>query len=645
MASGEFAIARSVDDADFSVTETRNFTSSDDKNVSSIVMKTADVPEEFQCPIFSNSPYSDILTAIDSLQNSINVFPKCGEADKSNDLMSASSEDLRKQILTAQSMQNSGDTKKLGISAQGILSSVTKLQDLIGKVSTSSETDCYKSEKSKSLIFSINDTFQSIAPLAIDFATKNPTLAPMLAPYLPAVAGAKAISKGISILESALAYAATLDMSIAENRMSVIKNTCAYVKLYRKIEYLNMGRALGLKKINEDFQSKINKSIEIQKAVANSDNRFNSTSPKDIKIAEIQKRSIDFEIKLDRANAELANKKMSDTDLSTCSVVRTVYAMKISGKILADLSELGQIMTKEDQVSFKKTNLESFEAEMNEGQTLKDKSACAKVGQDWLQAQTEALAETKSLLVDYNEQLQMSSTQFQNKMIQSREKKKEADYNAEKNKLKLFYDLSVFEPGEVEKRMRGMPKYLFNGTEGNWYTKLKKNGPIYDLLQNNEDSFQAAMNRFKTNIGKLLNFEYQMFRRDAKGAVPSPASLKAFAFEKNNFAHLTTSYIKKGSDDFRDLCAISSLAITDYVAATDHLVSSEAMCEMIRPVLKEAEVSDTLRKYCQSSRSALTNKPLRPGYVELARTLYGMGGPKEQVEALIQKRNALACDI
>ena len=86
-----------VDREDFSVSETRNFVSYDEKSSSPLVMKTAEVPEEFQCPLFSNSPYTDILTALDGLQNSINVFPKCGGTDKTNDLLSGSSEDLRKK--------------------------------------------------------------------------------------------------------------------------------------------------------------------------------------------------------------------------------------------------------------------------------------------------------------------------------------------------------------------------------------------------------------------------------------------------------------------------------------------------------------------------------------------------------------------
>ncbi len=634
-----------VDRENFSVGETRNFVALDEKGESSVVMKAADVPEEFQCPLFSNSPYADILSALDRLENTINVFPKCGATDKTNDLLSDSSVDLRKKILEAQSLQGKGETRKLGVSAHQIIDSAMKMQDLMGTVTSSSQGDCYKTTESRNLIFSVNDTFQSIAPLALDLATKNPTLAPILAQYLPAVAGAKAVSKGLSILETALKYAPTLDMSISDNRKNVIKNTCSFVKLYRKVEYLNLDRALRIKKINDDFQKKIEKSLKIQSTFAGTLTKGMSisSSPVDTEITKIKVRGDDYRNLLARANEELATQKNTGSEISTCSVVKTIYGMKTSSKLLADLVKVASLLNRENQIAFKKTKLEEFENEMNRPDTLKNANTCAEKGQGWILAQSEALAEMQSILNDYDSQVQMTPLESIAKVKLSREKQKELDIEEDKRKsLFIMDDLSVFEPSELGKRMREMPKYLFNGPDGSLWSKAKKNGPIFDLLHNNEISFQAEMTRFNNNVAKLQTFELDQFLKEGKSA-EKVTTLKKYSDLRNSFPHLSNTFARRGSDDHRDLCNYALMAITAYVFATDHLISSESFCEMATPVLKEAEVSVNLRNYCLSSKTTFLNQPQRAGYLELAKSLFGRGGPMEQVEVIMKKYKDMSC--
>jgi len=639
-----------VDQSNFSVEETREFTSYGGDGASTLKMSVAQVPDEFECPLFSNSPYQDILTALDSLQTSINVFPKCGANEKANDLMSTSSVDLRQKIMEAQSLQAKGETKKLGLSAEQILSGANRLQDLISKVTSSTEGDCYKSPESKKLIFSINDTFQSIAPLALDFAAKNPTLGPILAQYLPVVAGAKAVSKGISVLETALQYVPTLDMSVSENRMAVIKNTCSFMKLYSKIEYLTLDRASRLEKINKDFDSKIKASREIKRSVLESlGGMVLASNPTDAEIIRIKDRTEKNQNLLVRASDELGSQGKGSA-IGACSVIKTVYLMKSASGILTDMVRLAEILQKSDQVAFKKTKLEEYEAEMSKPETLKDVSNCSEMGQEWMNAQKEALAETKAILLEYDNQTQGTVQQSVAKIKISREDKKTADLQANKAKLNIFADLSVFEPGELEKRMRGMPKYLFNGPDGSWFAKLRKNGPVYDLLHDNETSFDAAIDRFRTSVRVLLNFEYTKIMEETMKLKPSPnmargeVAMQRYLREANSFNHLSTQFATVGSYDHREICNKSKLAIKAYVEATDHLLSSEYLCKMIDPVLKEPEVSMWLRRYCQDSKGLVTNSDVKAGFKELARPLFYKGGPKEQIEVIMQKFDKLECE-
>lgn len=637
-----------VDRADFSLEESRQFTSYDDSS-STIKMSLAQVPDEFECPLFSNSPYTDILAALDGLQTSINLFPKCSESDKTGDLMSSSSVELRQKIIEAQSLQEKGETRRLGISAEQILSSATKLQDLIGQVS--SQGNCYKTDESKNLIFSINDTFQSIAPLALDFAAKNPSLGPILSRYLPAVAGARAVSKGISVLEMALKHVPTLNMKDPDNRVAVIKNTCSFMKLYNKVEYITLDRASRLRKINRDFDTKINASREMKRSVIESLGEMTlSTNPTDAEIIQIKDRIEKFQSILSKASDELISEDGKSSDIGICTAIKTVHARNASSGLLTDVVRLAELLQKSEQIDFKKTKLQEYEKQINVKGVLQDSTSCAQIGQEWLMAQKEVLAEGKLLIAGYDNSTEETlSNESAAKVKISREDKKTANLQADKAKLNIFADLSVFEPGELEKRMRGMPKYLFNGTDGGWFQKLKKNGPVYDLLYDNEESFEYALKRFKTSVNYLLNFEYRQALLTAKKEFPMPAQYSTVALERYQkegmrFRYVTTATAPVGSYEHRELCNHSKLAIKAYVEATDQLLSSEYLCKMIEPVLKEQEVSMWLRRYCQDSKSLVGSSIVRAGFKELARPLFVKNGPKRQIESIMRRYDKLECN-
>ena len=87
----------------------------------------------------------------------------------------------------------------------------------------------------------------------------------------------------------ALKYVPTLDMSVQENRIAVIKNACSFMKLYNRIEYLNLDRASRLTRINQDFDRKIQMSREIKKSVIDSLGGLTlSSNPTDTAINQIR---------------------------------------------------------------------------------------------------------------------------------------------------------------------------------------------------------------------------------------------------------------------------------------------------------------------------------------------------------------------
>lgn len=667
-----FSAEEAFESETFSVEEARNFVSAQTAQTTTAKqMSVAQVPDEFDCPLFSNSPYKDILNAIDGLQTSINLIPNCDANDRTSENITQTSGDLRNKILAAKSMQDKGEVKKLGLSAEQILSAASRLQDLVARATSSQNTSCRKPESTKSLVFSMNDTFQSIAPLALDFVAKNPTLSSTLAPYLPVVAGAQAVSKGLSVLEAALKYVPTLDMKTPGNRLAVIKNTCSFMKVYNRIEYLTLDRASKLKKINEDFDSKIKMSDQAKKMMlASLTSQMVASNPEDEAVLQIKDRYEKNQKLMSRASDEFDSNGAAAgsvaTYVSSCSVIKTVYSMRVADDILTDMVKLSELLKREDQVAFKKTKMIEYSAVMKRANTLKDERFCTEMGREWMTASKEALVETKSLL-DYYDTLsqEASSGDSAVKIKIGREDKKTSNLQENKAKLNIFSDLSVFEPGELDKRMQGMPRHLFNGPDRNtqvmdkdgqplgmfatYYQVIKKNGPVYDLLMDNELAFTNALKKFSNAVLHFKAFERKVAMNENNNVMPKTAKSQDEFYKRmdqyqKEFLHINTKYLPAGSYDHKQICDNSKLAIKAYVELTDHLISNEYLCKMIDPVLKEPEVSMWLKRYCRNSKGLVTNVDVIAGYKAVARQLFVAHGPKTQIEMIMQKYDNLKCD-
>ena len=116
--------AREMQFKELSIESTREFTEANSNTGSTSIarkMSLFDMPEEYQCPLFSDSPYADVLGAIDQMQNQLNtVFPNC-ENKVNNDQISAKAGELRTKIFEAQKLQELGQSYKLNATTNSII--------------------------------------------------------------------------------------------------------------------------------------------------------------------------------------------------------------------------------------------------------------------------------------------------------------------------------------------------------------------------------------------------------------------------------------------------------------------------------------------------------------------------------------------
>ncbi len=217
-----------------------------------------EMPPEYECPLFSNSPYTEILTSLDKMQENLNsVFPQC-DMKAQNEKVAQKAVALRNSVFEAKKLQESGQTFKLEMTAQNMVDAAQKIQETLALAAQSQTKVCYRSNQQfRNVVFSINETFQGIAPVVLDMISKNPVLAAKLGPAVKILAGADALSKGLGFVEQIAQDSIMFDMTDQNNRVNTLKNVCQYMKLYRRLDYMRSLKLGQIQSVYSGYQNRI----------------------------------------------------------------------------------------------------------------------------------------------------------------------------------------------------------------------------------------------------------------------------------------------------------------------------------------------------------------------------------------------------
>jgi hypothetical protein len=688
--------------------------SPDLKSTSLAVKMTAfEMPPEYECPLFSNSPYSDMLTALDKMQENLNsVFPQC-ENKTANTKLNETSDLLHKKVLETQSLQETGQTFRLNQNAVSIVDLTRTLQQSLVSVSNIQTKACYRSEAQfRNVIFSINDTFQSLSPLILDLATKNPALSQTLGPALKIFAGADSISKGLSLIEQIAKDSVQFDMTDKDNRINTVKNTCQFMKLYNRLSYLRLSRLGQVQSIHTKFQSEINEMNQKLSQVPKTE-RY-AESSREVLPEMSMPRGAAFPMQLRGGNesgqeyfsmddlkntlpAQQGKIQMSLADfdqakednfpeITRCQIVTSNLHSETMQRELRMIRRISsQYKLRGDDVLSEFDVIHAYQNDLDKAISSGDKKQCTLLGQDWLRKIDHLFVVGRQIIAAYEvQQLDLNGEDFvlkQKTLNKQTEKLKsvESDYN----NLKTMLTYAAFESSEVEKRAKGMPKFLFAGPDKvvsecqnrsadnkcglgekiagiakSYYQEYRNQGPVYELLLNNENYFNDSIQKMKTAMKVIRNFEDQYYGK----AMPSQAFSSAKAYQdfivgqdKHSLLmkHLNSTYLVKGSANHTSICTQAKVVVNEYLKATNHMMSTYGLCEMIKNVLKEPEVSAKLRNYClprsndQDSNLNKLRYQLTGQFSETERSEFYIkkfeSSPKVFVDTLLERMDELGC--
>jgi hypothetical protein len=688
--------AREMQFKELSIESTREFTEANSNAGSTSIarkMSLFEMPEEYQCPLFSDSPYADVLGAIDQMQNQLNtVFPSC-ENKISNEQISVKAGELRNKIFEIQKLQELGQSYKVNSKTESVIQIAQQLQEALSSVALSQTKVCYRSNQQfRNVIFSMNETFQTLAPIVIDFVKNNPVLAARMGPALKVLAGAQSISKGITMIEQIAKDSVMFDMSDKDNRTNTIKNVCQFMKLYRRVQYLRLSKLGQVQSVHADFQKKINimnfslQKIKNQAGVAAKDTAFKSsgmsysvsTDPT-YDLFEVLSKSLAGElIKVQKAlsDVESAKEQYNQPLIPQCQAIVLARKDQVLQKTISEAVEFSKGYGDASDVERMSESMQAVDAEFK----IKDKKSCVELGQDWLKMANQLLFDGQKLVSKY--EISMSDLNGEKFMTdKKRISQKEKQIENEKSNyesLKTLINVAAFESAELEKRFKDMHRYLFKGPDFNevkascdpndknqkcsmgtikaayqWY---RNDGPIFELLKNDEQYFDLEYNKVSDAIRQVLYFEQYKVQMDYGGRVPHvQAQFDQFIKKSFELSHLNLKHLVKNSPQYANICRQSNIALNSYMKATGYLASSESLCNMIYPALDaETNIANALLAYCQPvgvTPSKIQRQIIKLVGIGPAQNLpsdvyrnnfkYSM---KSFVDKLIQKYDDLGCE-
>lgn len=664
-----------------------------------------EMPPEYECPLFSNSPYTEILSSLDRMQENLNsTFPRC-DMKAQNEKVAQKAVALRNSVFEAKKLQESGQTFKLEMTAQTMVDAAQKIQEALALAAQSQTKVCYRSNQQfRNVVFSINETFQGIAPVVLDMISKNPVLGAKLAPAVKILAGADALSKGLGFVEQIAKDSIMFDMTDQNNRVNTLKNVCQYMKLYRRLDYMRSLKLGQIQSVYAGYQSRIrdlNQNITDYRrknsmSVAPT-NVAAVASPQVAALADIGESDPNYELftslktllpdelnKLQKAqyDLELAAKDLQRPEVAQCQLIQSTKLSITYKKTLEKLIEFA--MSWADQmggspdsaaaIEVLKQQLDAYDEYFVEAKQQKNLTECVNLGQDWIKISLELLSTGQKMVHMFAQEqaeLQTEKDSIKEKSVSKKEREKQ---NVQTNlaSLKSMMQYAAFESSEIEKRAKDMHRYFFRGPFYNevksgcsgdpncsWWQKTvggvkaayqwqRNNGPIYELLRNNDQHFNNAYNQMNQARAKINMFEYQFAQADFKGQTKMGTMEAILARGKKygqQLTHLSLRYIKKGSPTHQNLCMNARQVLDKYLVASTHMMSSQALCNMVYPALKENNVAVVLRDYCipRAGRTEATDKASK--LQQQIYTLIGEGEGKQRWMVFFGDTQARLIDV
>mgnify|MGYP007067734552 CR=1 FL=1 len=612
-------------------------------------IQVAQVPNEFYCPLFESNPYDSIFRALDALTSSMRVNPECQQQQNNQytDFYS-DSEKIRNLVTQLQQIQadpNLAATASTRDVERIITDAVSGVTNIANNLSNNKllNKNCGPSKSSLgTALLAVNDILNNLAPIGLVLAAANPAIG--IATKVALMGGVYATTaiKGFD----QYARANSLDLNNPEVRKAILQNTCQFVKVRQKIDFLQLGEEGRL----TDIKDNLFKNIEAYRA------RYTNPSSNLLPLMQYkyqtEKIITDLEAKIveDKYNMNFYNakikaaeddkericlvgsslvKKSKDAETFPASTLRiletAVEASKLNTTSSSTTSITGtgivdpQVQTESDELYL------AFTKSRNRlgilvGKALGDDIVeaakatplCAEETKTWMKRMYEIIVYSDKIVNKEIKEIENLLTQSDEyKVWNAQYKKLKSEKGSMDRVIKVLREMArpdaVYIRSELDQRSQELKASLFRSNTLFGISTSKS--PVYAWLDNNMDMHRVSLSRF-TDFVKLLQ-KGSLQISNPNQAQPDPKKSwnwadqdKAMMKDLNTLSRLENINVKtlpKGSRQYEVACQQLQEAYLKYKASKDYLGSAQFMCDMIDPYVNDT--SDQIITFCRGGKT------------------------------------------
>ncbi len=217
----------------------------DSQPIAGAMIRTANVPSQYSCPLFENSNYQDLNIAIASLTNSIqSVSDQCQSSQPQIENVKQTSEQIRQSILQLQAYVQDpahgyDNVNQLQGNVSNLVMGIDRMSEVFRNVTTLSKDCGRKSMSWGRVALDFNNVINSASPFLLLLAATQPALSlAVKGAIMGTVVGSNVISTMAQVIQNN-----TVHMEIADQRNAVLQNTCQFTKIAKKINYIQLARS------------------------------------------------------------------------------------------------------------------------------------------------------------------------------------------------------------------------------------------------------------------------------------------------------------------------------------------------------------------------------------------------------------------
>ncbi len=199
------------------------------------------VPIEYACPLFESTPYDTLFKALNDMSSAMVMNPACGSGNNNYNRDATNNADALKQALTNLRMIQSDPNQLQMVSQEQVSGYIQQILGAVNNISMNLSSNpilnsqCGKSNTGKALL-AFNDILSNLSPIALAAASLFPGIGTATQ---VAMMGAAMVPSAISQTTQYI-RSQTIDITKQENRELILKTTCQFMKIYQKMNFLQL---------------------------------------------------------------------------------------------------------------------------------------------------------------------------------------------------------------------------------------------------------------------------------------------------------------------------------------------------------------------------------------------------------------------